>query len=697
VTPAERFAGLLWDRRRALALTCAAVTALCAWQATRVGVDNSLRIWFLDDDPQLVAYRSFEQRFGSDEVVVVVFRSDTGMADDSGLALLRRAKAELTAVPGVAQVISIAEYADRIRAAGFEGDLERQVLTEAVLRDRLVSRDGTAAALVARMQPGESLDARRDRIVSDIEHALRRFETPHHLAGIGVLYVALNRLSMTDASTLFLAALVAMFALLWLLYRRLGPALLTLGSACVAMIWTMGLYGAAGRNINMVTSVMPTVVLVVCVAEMVHLLLYAASQQRTEAPRTRAVAVLGYMLKPCLLNTVTSALAFAALVTSPLPAVRDLGMFTAGGLLGGFASTLIGALFALSWRRGEPCPGRAGWTQRAALAIGRAGTRWPTLTLAAACVAIASAGVTASRVVVDTFTLEFLSPEHRVRRDSAVIERHLAPYVPMEFLVNAAPEHDPPALLPAIERWQRRGERLPGVGWSRSSVDDARAGLSLEPRTGADGAQRVTFSVRMQSAKSVEHTMRALLEDAQLPPGASVEPAGYLPLYVRMTEHIVRSQLSGFALAFAAVFGIIAVAFRCARIAALALPSNLVPVLALLGVMGAAGIRVDAATATIAAVVLGLVVNDTVHFLHRLSREFERHASWAEALGATLAGTGHAIVLTTVVMTLGFSVFALSAVASLAHFGLLIALGMAIGMLTDLLLLPALVMAWRRP
>lgn len=697
MTLAERFAGWLWDRRRALALACAAVAALAAWQAGRVGVDNSLRIWFLDDDPQLVAYRSFERRFGSDEVVVVVFRRDAGMADDKGLALLRRAEAELAAVQGVAQVISIAGYADLVRSVGFEGDLERQILADAVLRDRLVSRDGKAAALVVRMRPGADLDARRDRIVSDIERALQRFETPHHLAGIGVLYVALNRLSMADASALFAAALVLMFGLLWFLFRRLGPALLTIGAAGVAMVWTMGLYGAAGRNLNMVTSAMPTVVLVVCVAEMVHLLLYAAAQPQTEAPRARAVAVLGHMLKPCLLNTSTSALGFAALAASPLPAVRDLGLFTAAGLLGGFAATLLGAVFALSWRRGEPRPGRGGWAQRAALALGRVGMRRPALTLATACVALAVAGVGVSRVVVDTFTLEFLSPGHPVRRDSAMIEQHLAPYVPMEFLVSAAPGADQPALLPAIERWQRRGERLPGVGWSRSSADDARAGLALETRTGADGAERVTFSVRMQSAKGVERTMHALLEEAQLPQGARVEPAGYLPLYVHMTEYIVRSQVAGFALAFAAVFGVIALAFRSARIAALAVPSNLVPVAALLGVMGAAGIRLDAATVTIAAVVLGLVVDDTVHFLHRLRSELARHADRTEALRATLAGAGHAIVTTSVVMTLGFSVFALSAIASLSHFGLLIALAMAIGMLTDLVLLPALVVAWRRP
>ncbi len=697
MTLAERIAAFLFDRRWLLALACAAVTLLAAGYAAKVGVDNSLKIWFLDDDPQLVAYRSFERRFGSDEVAVVVLRRDAGMADAAGLALLRRAETELSRVQGVAQVISIAGYADLVQAAGFAGDLERQILAEALLRDRLVSRDGKAAAIVARMQPGEGLDARRDRVVAGIERALARLETPHYLAGIGVLYVALNRLSMADAAALFGAAVALMFGLLWLLYRRLGPALLTLGVACVAMVWTMGLYGAAGRSMNMVTSAMPTVILVVCVAEMVHLLLYAATQPPGAERRARAIAVLGHMLPPCALNSATSAIGFAALGASPLPAVRDLGLFTAAGLLGGFALTLLGAAFALAWTRGAPHPGGESWAQRAALAIGAFGMRRPATVLAAGGAALAIACVAASRVEVDTFTLEFLAPQHPVRRDSALIEKTLAPYVPMEFLVAPAPGAKALELQPAIERWQRRGERLPGVGWSRSSVDDARGGVALEKRTDAAGAERVTFSVRMQSAKGVERTMHALLAEARLPQGAEVQAAGYLPLYVHMIDNIVESQVKGFALAFAAVFGVIALAFRSARMALLAVPSNLLPVVALFAVMGLAGIRLDAATVTIAAVVLGLVVDDTVHFLHRLRAEIARNAEPAQALRATLGSAGHAIVTTSVVMSLGFSVFALSAIASLVQFGLLIALALAIGVLTDLVLVPALVMLRRRP
>ena len=686
----ERVALWLWERRILLTALCALATLVAVWQAGKVGTDNSLRIWFLDDDPQLVAYRSYQERFGNDEVVVVAFARADGMTSPTGLVLLRRAEARLLAVEGVAGVVSIATLLDDAGASG-DAAARDSVLRHPALLDRLISRDGTTAAVLVRMQASDDIDTRRDKVLGDIERALARLDAPHHLAGIGVLYVALNRLSMVDASALFLGAVAVMFALLCLVFRRLAPALATLGVAVAAMFWTMGLYGASGRNLNMVTSAMPTVILVVGVAEMVHLLLCAARMPDTGSRRDRAVAVLDRMLGPCALNIVTSAAGFAALATSPLPAVRDLGIFTAAGLMGSLLLTVVGATLAIA-RGWEPRASEQHWLAQTARRVSEIGIRYPVPTLAGAAVLAVAAAAAGSRVEVDTFTLEFLPREHQVRRDSALIESRLAPYVPMDFLVRAPGGVAPPQLLEALARWQRAGERLPGVGWSRSPADPAAGGGGAEERVGRDGALRVTFSVAMQSSRDVARTMQALLEQAHLPAGVTIEAAGYLPLYVRMVDYIVDSQVSGFAFAFVAVFGIIALAFRSLRIAALALPSNLLPLLFILGAMGAAGIRLDAATVTIAAVVLGLVVDDTVHFLHRLREALARCADRASALRETVASAGRAILTTALVMSLGFSVFALSEIRSLVYFGLLVGLAMAASVLIDLLLIPALVM-----
>ena len=729
MTLGERIAAFIWDRRWLLASICALLTLLAGWQAGRVGVDNSIRIWFVEDDPHLVSYRSFQKTFGNDEVAIVAFSRPEGFANGAGLALLRHAESALARVDGVAGVLSLAGYVDAwleyetvaaaasgsIRSMPDDEEIRRRILGDPLLLDRLVSRDGATAALVARMRAGEDADARRDAILAQIDAVLAELAVPHHKAGIGVLYAALNRLSMVDAFALFCGAFALMFLVLWALYRRLAQAFVTLGVAGTATVWTMGLYGAAGRDLNMVTSVMPSVILVVGVAEAVHVLLHAAAVPEQADRRAKVVAAVGFMLPPCMLTLATSAAGFAALATSPLPAVRDLGIFTAAGLLFCLVLTLVACTFALAWAGCEPEMRRRNALAAVAERLCRVGIRHPVATLAFCALVAAGAIAASTRIVVDTFTLEFLFPDHPVRRDSEFIEARLGPYVPMEFIVRSADGAVRRELLDAIGRWQRDVRDTPGVGWSRSVVDllkrdprgvpddapgiDARiaeqrdaSAARGDPMIDAAGGLRVTFSVRMQSSNDVARTTAGILALAHLPPGVTVSAAGYLPLYVRMVDYVVESQINGFAFAFATIFGAIALAFRSLRLAVLAIPSNLLPLLVILATMGLAGIRLDPATATIASVVLGLVVDDTVHFLHRLREDLGRNPDPEAALLETVRSAGQAILTTSLVMTLGFSLFVLAEIKSVVSFGLLIALAMVSSVITDLLIVPALVM-----
>lgn len=708
----ERIAASIWDRRWLLILLCAAITLLAASQATRIGVDNSLRIWFAENDPQLVAYRQFQQSFGNDEVVVIAFREPGGIATPAGIELLRRAEQVVADVPGVDGTLSLARLLDALEplpaSRMIRDEAIRNLKDDARFHDRLVSRDGTTAALIVRMATGDETDSHRDRTLTHIDAALDTLQQPAHKAGIGVVYAALNRLSVNDALVLFCGAFILMFVLLWIIYGRLAPALVTMGIAAVAMTWTIGLYGAAGRSLNMITAVMPTVILVVGVAEVVHVLLHAADIGDDMSRREKVCATIGFMMRPCLVNIVTSAIGFATLAASPLPAVRDLGVFTAAGLMGCLALTVVGCTFALAWPVCEPKPGRLNVLASVAERLCRVGMRHPIPTLSMSG-AVAVAGIAASAMLtVDTFTLHHIAAEHPVRRDSEFIEMHLGPYVPMNFVVQSPGNDVTAELLGAIEAWQRSGERLPSVGWSRSLADmlprsDDRISVQelldkyraepmarLDPLLDEDGTLRVTFSVRMQSANDVARTMRLIEDEAQLPPGTMVTPAGYLPMYVRMIEHIVGSQIASFSFAFVAVFAVILLALRSARLTALALPSNLLPLLLVLAVMGISGIWLDAATVTIASVVLGLVVDDTVHFLYRLRKAITHHSDRDAALIETARTAGRAILTTSVVMTAGFSVFTFAEIKSVTYFGLLIALAMSAGVLTDLLVVPAL-------
>ncbi len=729
----ERIVASIWDRRWLIVTACVLITLAAGWNATKVGVDNSLEIWFVDDDPSLISYRRFQRTFGNDEVAIIAFRDAGGMVNRPGIELLRRVTERVNRIEGVAGVLSIADLAavSVLSANGEDpqaGALRELVLADPLVKNRLASRDGTTVLLVIRMDALEGMDARRDAILSNIDTALQEFKVPYHKAGIGVIYAALNQLTIVDSLVLFCASWLLIALVLWCLFRRWVPVAVSLAIVGLATVWTIGLYGAFGRSLNIVTSVMPTLVLVIGVAECVHILMHVAAAPDGPDRRTKVVREIAFMLRPCLINTLTTVAGLASLAVSPLPVVRDLGLFSALGLLGCFVLTLVGCIWALAWKRAEPNPNGGALLQRPVVYLSELGMRRPRAALAAGLLLVVLMGVGASRIVVDTYTIDFLFPGHPVRQDSDLVESRIGPYLPLEFVVRSPHGALNPELLQAVERWQRAGESQPGVGWShslvdllgrapdtgspsasRSSIPDdparieqliaayrALTGSGLQQLLDETGTLRVTFSVRMQSARSVEHAMARLMESARLPAGATVTPDGYLPLYVRMADYVVSSQIQSFALAFVMIFVMIGVAFRSLRAALLAIPANVLPVLIILGVMGYAGIRLDVATVTIASVVLGLVVDDTVHVLHQLHHEYSLRRDHTAAVRATLDTTGRAILITTCVLVLGFSVFALAEIKSVIWFGLLISLGLVSGVIADLVLMPALVV-WLRP
>ena len=732
----EQVVAWLFDRRWALALALLGLTALAVLPAMRVGVENRLEVWFLDDDPALASYRAFQEAFGGEETVVVALHREEGVLDAEGQRLLVEATRALQGVPGVHEVRSLAtvpqvetgpaglKVAPLLPAAEVEDTeaLRARILADAQLVGRLVSADGRTGLLLVRLEALPDLDARRPELLAALEARLQALKVEYHLGGNGVVYAALNQASTVDSAALLGAAYVLMALLLWGVYRRVGPVLVTLGAVLMAVVWTVGLMGLAGRNITVVTLVVPTLVLIIGVADCVHLLRQVAEQPEGGGQRLRVVRGMAGVIWPCLFNTLTSSAGFLALLTSPMPVIRDLGLFCAAGLLCAFLTSVVVCTWALGFRGAEPRAAHGDVLQRGASALAALAARRSRLVLAGAAGLAILLGGGMLRLEVDTHSLGTLSEAHRARRDSDWIERHFGPYLPLEFLVRTEGGAPSPQLLEAVERWQRATQAEGKAGWSSSVVDALTRlspqvtgvpGLPKDPATLAaltalyqqhapqdfaaqvDGTTlRVTFGIPMQSARGIERSIRDISALAALPAGARVEPSGYLPLYVQMMEHLVSSQVDSFAVAFVVVFLLIALLLRSVRLTLLAIPANVLPVLGVLGVMGLSGVPLDASTITISALVLGLVVDDTIHFLYRLREEEKKGEEGA--VDRTLQSVGASMVATGLVLALGFSVLGLAEVTTVAYFGLLLALAMGAALLADLLVTPALVEALRK-
>lgn len=162
-------------------------------------------------------------------------------------------------------------------------------------------------------------------------------------------------------------------------------------------------------------------------------------------------------------------------------------------------------------------------------------------------------------------------------------------------------------------------------------------------------------------------------------------------LFATLDHYLVTSQLSSFATAFVSVFAVIFIVFRSVKFGVLAIIPNVIPVLIVLGAMGWLGISMNVATVMVASIALGVVDDDTIHFISRYRREAHGGASTDEAIAAATEEEGRASLTTAIINTLAFSVLLLSDYRPSGWFGGLLALTMAVAFLAEVFLLPAII------
>ena len=174
-----------------------------------------------------------------------------------------------------------------------------------------------------------------------------------------------------------------------------------------------------------------------------------------------------------------------------------------------------------------------------------------------------------------------------------------------------------------------------------------------------------------------------------------MQVSGAMVLYNNLLQSLIVSQVDSFGFVVLALFIVFCIIFRSIKLAAIAIISNLIPLCAVFGVMGALGIPLDIMSITIAAISIGIGVDDIIHYIHRLKIEL-RSKNVAEAIKASHASIGYAMYYTSFAVILGFSIMVTSNFIPTIYFGLLTDLVMIMMLLGALVLLPTLISTFYR-
>lgn len=194
---------------------------------------------------------------------------------------------------------------------------------------------------------------------------------------------------------------------------------------------------------------------------------------------------------------------------------------------------------------------------------------------------------------------------------------------------------------------------------------------------------------RAKFLKDLQSGLNSLLEGEQ----ASAQISGIMVLYNNMLQSLMSSQIDTLGITVLVLFVLFVIIFRSFSYALIAIVVNLIPLCACFGIMGVAGIPLDIMSITIAAISIGIGVDDVIHYIYRYKREFARSGDEAAAIRASHASIGYAMYYTSFAIILGFSVMMMSNFWPTIYFGLLICLVMSLLLLGALIILPSLIMS----
>lgn len=601
------------------------------------------------------------------------------------------------------------DHAQRLRVEQFGPDAELFVVFQALpvgqgrigalelraldkLRAELESSEGVAAVQTApargedsrvwavRLSAGaeawrETLERLQERVAADAPATLRV-----SMSGLPLAELVLAQELAAEQRRVVPSVALTLVALLLALYRKPGLVLAILAPPGVAIAWTGGLQALAGRELTAVSVLLAPVMLTVGVAAGVHWI-ETYLDQLDEGVEAHAAAhgAIRRLREPALLAALTTVIGMAALAGNEIPAVADFAAFAALGvaLTYAIANWLTPALLVLAApkTRGE-LRARGAWSRAfGARVVDHLVAHAPAIRTAALVAAVAGLALCA-KLEVDNDPLRVLPADHAFRREHAVVAAELGGAEVFDVLAPVGSKLADPASLALFAGWvcELDGVVGPaGPAWV-SARGDWLARFVLAPS--GSGAREELF-------ERVESRARALGADECVVTGTAVQVA-------RDSGRMIRGALWGALASLALLWLVFWAGLRSVRYASLALVPNALPCIVVNAALVLWGAPLSFATAIISSTMLGLIVDDTIHVLHRFREQRSHGLAPLAALERVYQSGARAVVITSLVLAVGFGAGAVGRLATSVEFGALAALTIVTAFFADLILLPAI-------
>jgi predicted RND superfamily exporter protein len=753
----DRIERLLTKRNARITLVVIALCTLVFANGLRsFRLDHDFEKFFPTDDPELDQYLAFRDRFGHDNDYLLIGGTHTPTVfDRSFLVAWDDLSQHLGRLDHVVSVTTPTRLEDprftsfgvfRIPWLRLDADStlpadSARIWQDERIRSGFFADDGRSMLMILQVQPGLSKE-RSDALMHVIEEVVATSAIPGIRMGGRIHGQFWYIQKMQRELVLFFSISVLLLAIfLYVGFRTLWGVLVPIGVVGLSVLWQVGMLSLLGKPISILTMLLPTILFVVGMSDVVHLLERYLEALRKGHSKVRALAITYYEVGlATFLTSVTTSIGFATLLTSGIAPIREFGAYTAMGVLLAFlmAFTLLPAILIL-----VRTPVQAARTEQQAtwypflhglfrwILRHRRRIPWAFAAICVACITILPL------LKVNNFLLEDWPEDDPQKQDYYWFEDHFGGVRGFEMQMSTAccvpslwaleslremegvQEHvqdmygveallSPVTVVKAMNKAFHGGsgefDRLPDSEEETARLvkqADAFGGRHLLSQLVTEDGRYARMTGRMRDEGGYIHRQRnAELEAFIQANSATVHfsQTGMAYLIDRNNEKLSAQLILGLLIAFVLIGAIMAFVFRDPRMTVVSLIPNVIPLLGIAGFMGLAGIDIKVSTAIIFTIAFGIAVDDTIHILGKLRIELRKGTSLPFAMKRAFLSAGKAILVTSIMLCSGFVALVFSGFASVHYMGLLVGLTLVFAVVTDLLLLPLLVLfLLRRP
>ncbi|PHN03937.1 efflux RND transporter permease subunit [Flavilitoribacter nigricans] len=705
--------------------------------------------FFPTGDPDLEVFREFTKEFETDDnFMLVALHRDSGAFEQEFLRKVHDLTLECRKLPHVEETQSLTKFGYPVKTPfGFTTipaihidqpeyyarDSARLVNDERFVYN-LISPDGNTLVIYLKMINSIKLSQAQE-FMTALDSLVGQYDFPeYHYLGRPYFQQELVSMQKREITVSTIISGILVTIILFIIFRRFWGVMLALFSIGLGMLLFLGLLGATGRELNAMSALYPVLMVIVGTSDVIHVMSKYIDELKKGLSKSEAIKITVREIGlATLLTSLTTAIGFCTLLTSRVEPIRDFGLNAAAGVMVAYVTVILFTTSTLAFFRVDQIvkitKGRQFWDHLLAGAYQftvekRRQITWGTI----AVVLISAYGI--SRINTNYNIINNMPTGARLTEDFIFFEEHLTGFRPMEFAIYAQPPYKATdyEVIQEIDKIENYLHQYDGVRAISSvtavykSINQMNANNRPEAyklpeneqqfnryKRLAEQIPKLNVSVMVSKDREKARITSRILDmgsDTIKQMGQRIDRwidnntdqsiikadrTGTGLLLDKNAEYIRRNLLQGLGVAILIISVLMGLLFGNWRMVIISLVPNLFPLILAGALLGYLGIELEADISIVFAVIFGIAVDDTIHFLSKYKLARVKGMNRESAILITFRETGKAIILTSIILFFGFMVLLFSIHPPSVTIGLLISLTLISALVSDLLLIPLLI------